>query len=301
MTSKPAAALAIASMLTVWSALAADQPSPPNSSVSAAEPVLIRGKLENATGLALMDELHVIIEVTALEDIFIQPVTISATGSLSKVYAPPIGATGSAGNATGSAGNSEGLQCEPLDANEELGKNQIARFECSLRPSQGYVATVIQPRFLFRGGVESELRATLTWSRDDDLSFRTTSVSVPISLKAPISAVIFGGLVGALVLSIFTLTQRFLEKQDLPQNTLAGVWETHWVSRLGAVALRIVMQSVAGTLCAVVLITLANITDAGSPPIAVSVKDFWGGMVIGLFSVPLAKWVGTKLNNANAV
>jgi len=56
-----------------------------------------------------------------------------------------------------------------------------------------------------------------------------------------------------------------------------------------------------GGLCAIILILVAGISEGGQPPIAISIEDFWGGVIVGLFSLPIATWIVDKVGLTGAL
>jgi hypothetical protein len=74
---------------------------------------------------------------------------------------------------------------------------------------------------------------------------------------------------------------------QLPQTSVSA-WYTFW---------RVVRSSLLGGVTAMVLIILAKSSEGFEPPISVNVRDFWGGLLIGLLSVRLSKWVKDKLDS----
>ena len=41
---------------------------------------------------------------------------------------------------------------------------------------------------------------------------------------------------------------------------------------------------------------LAQSTDGMDPPISIRIQDFWGGVVVGLLSIPLSRWIGDQIS-----
>jgi len=128
---------------------------------------------------------------------------------------------------------------------------------------------------------------------------------VPITFRAPLAAIFLGGLTGALLLALFTVVK---ERADAPVVPLVV---KNWVSFVDAARLfggwlmsllpqiwRMLLQTVMGGICAVILILLAQSTEGLSPPISIKIQDFWGGVVIGLFSIPLSRWIWTQVKPA---
>jgi hypothetical protein len=125
---------------------------------------------------------------------------------------------------------------------------------------------------------------------------------VPITFRAPLAAIFQGGLAGALLLALFTAVK---ERANAPIVPLAVKdWESFvdatrlfvgWLLSLLPRIWRMLLQTVMGGICAVILILLAQGTEGLSPPISIKIQDFWGGVVIGLFSIPLSRWIWTQV------
>jgi hypothetical protein len=71
-----------------------------------------------------------------------------------------------------------------------------------------------------------------------------------------------------------------------------------WLLSLFPRIWRMLLQTVMGGICAVILILLAQSTEGLSPPISIKIQDFWGGVVVGLFSIPLSRWIWTQVQPA---
>lgn len=123
-----------------------------------------------------------------------------------------------------------------------------------------------------------------------------------VDFVSPKSAVILGGFFGALLwvlflnmsapLGTFPLTPIASWKdmfargmKALPHRSLVFIRKTWLVLR----------SALLGGATALVLIVMANTTEGFEPPISIRIQDFWGGMMVGLLSVQLSKWIRAKL------
>lgn len=66
----------------------------------------------------------------------------------------------------------------------------------------------------------------------------------------------------------------------------------------GSVIGRVLRSALLGGFTALVLIVIAKGTEGLDPPVSVRIQDFWGGMMIGILSTPLAQWLREKYSSA---
>ncbi len=126
---------------------------------------------------------------------------------------------------------------------------------------------------------------------------------VPITFRAPLGAIFLGGLTGALLLALFTAVRMGL---GMPAVRLeVGGWDSLkgvaqrfevWVLNLFPQAWKMLLETVLGGICAIILILLAQSTEGLNPPISIKIQDFWGGVVTGLFSIPLSRWIWAQVH-----
>jgi hypothetical protein len=138
-------------------------------------------------------------------------------------------------------------------------------------------------------------KATMTWYVEE----------IPVTFKAPLDAVFVGGLVGAFLLAMFIAVKDrahapvpMLEISTWVQVRSVVKGLVLWVIQVVPRLWRLLLQTVTGGICALILILLAQGTEGMNPPIAIKIQDFWGGVVVGLFSIPLSRWLWTKLQDA---
>lgn len=144
-------------------------------------------------------------------------------------------------------------------------------------------------------------------SDDPDAATRNVHYyeTVDIDFASSKLTIIFGGFAGALLLSFFMAMSTPVQVPRLEGNV---TWRSlildilkstpRMTHHLYYLFRRTARQALLGSACALVLIVTAQSTDGFAPPISIRIQDFWGGLVIGLLSVPLAKWLRTKLQKA---
>lgn len=125
---------------------------------------------------------------------------------------------------------------------------------------------------------------------------------IPIAFNAPLGVIFTGGLAGAMLLALFSAVKDGAEA-DVPRRNidgsavLVGVAKSlaGWVVNLVPRVRKAILQTIMGGICAVILILLARGTEGLSPPVSIKIQDFWGGVLIGLFSIPLSQWIWTHI------
>jgi hypothetical protein len=103
-----------------------------------------------------------------------------------------------------------------------------------------------------------------------------------ITVKSNEASIFIGGIAGAMLLALFVATERLLRSPKLREE-----WRTTAVVTL--------VMGLRGGLLAVVALLLGKTTQGIGSPVTISVSDFQGGVLIGLFSYPLATWISSTL------
>lgn len=237
----------------------------------------------DATGLRLYDTVSFNVRLSAInaaENIDISSVAASALGSTANIYA--------------SKTDSCRLHTSSIEASESA---IIAT--CTL-----YVAkSRIDPSLIIRPTIDALISVVVTPSGEQS---NPLQVIAPIALMPPWYAPFLGGLIGALSLAC-----------------VAGLWKVRTSERLSKAraalsdsaltsqSLRIALVEITSlifdlflyllsewgfaTITAFVFIVLGQGTTVAGAPVQISVTDFWGGIVIGLFAFPLNRWLLERL------
>ncbi|TDM05986.1 MAG: hypothetical protein C4K60_15050 [Ideonella sp. MAG2] len=58
----------------------------------------------------------------------------------------------------------------------------------------------------------------------------------------------------------------------------------------------LLLRMLGGTIVCTLLLIFANTNKNNSLPISLSIENFWGGLLIGLFSIPVAKWLSIRMS-----
>lgn len=140
--------------------------------------------------------------------------------------------------------------------------------------------------FFFLPG-EYQLRYEVTLKDSGD-NLLTIPGQARVELTPPLNAVLRGGVLGALLLTVFLGVYRL--QHWLRRGDFSGLL------RLGLVSsARLTLRFVVGSVVAFIVILLLNRSTDLPIPITVEVKDYMGGLVIGLFSHQLGDIVYEKL------
>jgi hypothetical protein len=102
-----------------------------------------------------------------------------------------------------------------------------------------------------------------------------------IELTPPLNSIITGGILGAVLLALFVGAYRFRRYVDSYTVT--------------AVAKEIIILAFAGAITATIAIVLLQRLKGVTLPITLVVADFYGGVVIGLFSYSIGDWLYKEL------
>lgn len=198
--------------------------------------------------------------------IALKSVTITPYGRLSGVYGPFIA-----------------LKAEtPLAAQER----RIFKVKFSLaRPP------TIFDHITFRSG-SNEFIATVAYFPDGQPASKTAEFSVSPNVSTSKAYVIAGGLCGAILLVGFLIASKFLAavKAGMYQSIYAGFKQLSlkWFLMTVAYALN-------GAVTALLLVLLSAGLGTLDMPVALKLQDFSGGLLVGLFSITLGKFVAEKL------
>lgn len=103
-----------------------------------------------------------------------------------------------------------------------------------------------------------------------------------ISVKAVEASIFVGGVAGAILLALFVLAERILKNPEVRES---------WLKNL-MVAL---LMGLRGGVMAVIALLVGRTTQGAGSPVVLTVTDFAGGMLVGLFSYPLATWISSTL------
>lgn len=108
--------------------------------------------------------------------------------------------------------------------------------------------------------------------------------SVPI--RASEVSIFLGGMVGAMMLAVFVWIEQILKS---PRTRGA------WLRTFSKSFVTMALMGFRGGLMAIIALLLGQTTQGPGSPVNLTVTDFTGGILVGLFSYPLAAWVASTL------
>lgn len=103
-----------------------------------------------------------------------------------------------------------------------------------------------------------------------------------VNVKASEASIFVGGFSGALLLAFFVWVQKLIAEPGARQ---------YWGRNLGYTLL----LGIRGAIMAVIALLIGRTTQGAGSPVALTVVDFTGGLLIGIFSYPLASWMADTL------
>lgn len=281
-TSLPLCALLVVA-LTLWPLAAdsqdgtAEKPEPGPLS----KPYGATIEVQNAGLIAYGDPIFISVRITPLDDLNIESISLLPQGQLAGLYGSEV--KDKNGEPTSKWPCAVGILFRP--------KGVPFSVSCEIRPVFG-LRDYLDPRVILLPSSKHKIlvRVTQVEGAEPVEHFEEVFADV-MPTKA---SVMVGALIGALVLSIFFATYR-------DPSAPALTWK-EFFPRLVSLPLKVIdaiRSAVLAAICALILILLADVSEGGQPPISLHVQDFWGGVIVGLFSVPLARWIATRLTTAD--
>jgi hypothetical protein len=236
-----------------------------------------------SSSLAFGDPILLSIRVTPTTDVTFGDFELVPQGSLQLVYGPPTTSEGGIGPTCELNGPSSVTSGATIMATCVLVARDGRRF---WRPSAWFIPP---------GRQQISVKIPVLGDQAQGINF---SHEISAAFRAPLDAIFIGGLTGAFLLAVFAAVKErastgpaAVEIQNL--SSLASLIQrfASWLLGLIPRFWTMLMQTVMGGICALILILLAQSTEGISPPISIRIQDFWGGVVVGLFSIPLSRWI----------
>jgi hypothetical protein len=271
--------------------IAAEDRASPKAEVLGVKPFNATLTLNSPSPIVVGDDISVSVRLVANEGIDIERVFISLKGPLSEAYRSADGSRDARvacplGPKSIAPGRSTMINCRLASDASSIKKlfgltsmvdTQSAQVEVEIQLKEGLIGadSITQNHFEY----------------------------VSVGFVSPKTHVIAGGFAGAVLWAIFlALTapataaerKRFNGWRSLRNRALARLPDH--VAAFGLGLATVSQRAVVGSITALVLIVLAKSTEGMEPPISIRIQDFWGGMMIGILSTPLAKWLREKLS-----
>ena len=157
------------------------------------------------------------------------------------------------------------------------GNTTILRMEFPAAKSSWYFP-IADFRMLFFKPGEYESRVIVTYKYSDRAETMSEE-KVAVKLGPPMYAIIWGSVLGSLLLSLFIAVYNLM-KTNFPRRKIF---------------VRFVYVSVNGIISGIILVLLISRMKNLGLPIEITVADFIGGVVLGLFTFKLGDWIYEKL------
>lgn len=177
------------------------------------------------------------------------------------------------------------------------GQQGVIDVSCQMDPKLSLIETLTSARMLL-GPQRQNALLVVNLATGDDTPPRIITTDVAIDLNPPKVAVAYGGFFGAFLLGLFLLLRERVQRNPptkLPDANWKAVSTYVWNGTNAVI--RLLQQAFTGGTVALVIILIARASEGVQPPISVTVQDFWGGTLIGLFSVPLSDWLFNTLKS----
>lgn len=264
------------------------------NSVVSGKPFVARISIDSHTPVAYGDDVIISVWITPREDLDLQYVRLHPKGDLAAIYKStdqlplidpkdtPVKVSG-ANCRVGTQGFPKG---EPFVAVCEL-----------TNLSSGWRRWLDRRGLISSGRQQVEIEIGLQNGPDETSTYYEFA---SLDFVSPKLAVVLGGFFGAFVFSLITFC--VTPVGDPPR---VGGWKDLWsrgtghapqvLVSTGYFFWRFLHSSLLGGVTAMVLIILAKSSQGLEPPISLNIQDFWGGMLVGLLSVHLSRWVMKKI------
>jgi hypothetical protein len=103
-----------------------------------------------------------------------------------------------------------------------------------------------------------------------------------VSIQAQEYSIFIGGVFGAILLATFVWIERVLKNPVIRANVVKSLLPT-------------ALMGLRGGIMAIIALLLGRSSQSTGAPITLTVTDFTGGLLVGLFSYPLAAWIASAL------
>ena len=157
------------------------------------------------------------------------------------------------------------------------GHVRLVRFKLDHRGG-GLFAPIANPQLMTFTPGSYQARVVISFSVPPGKETTVTEIA-SFDLEPPLSSLLWGGVVGSLLLAAFMSTYRWVRRKGASAPLLRSS---------AAVAL-------AGVVCAIIALILLRRLQGVDLPVNLTVTDFYGGVIIGLFSYQIGDWLYEQL------
>lgn len=263
----------------------------------AKRPFTVRAVVDSRVPSTYSDTLMLSVWITPTEPIALEVVRVHPKGDLVQIY-NSFERLPKDAYKEGASPTELGLKCRTRENDYAQGLPFFASCEIDAIRT-GWRRWVTWNIFMSPGRQKIDIEIAISEGAQETSTYFE---AVEIEFISAKPTIILGGFFGAFLLSIFMALST-----PIPPDQISpvGGWRELWIRATGPLphnimawareSWRVLRHSLLGGACALVLIVTAQSTEGFSPPISVRIQDFWGGVVVGLLSVPLAKWLRDKL------
>lgn len=133
---------------------------------------------------------------------------------------------------------------------------------------------------------QSVLRATdydvlITYSLAADPFVYSDTVMLPVGV--PYYSVFLGGIFGAVLLVAVLSASRAIRQRHKSTDVATDLPEVN--------LRQAVLFAIRGGLVSVCVIFISKAVSGPTIPVSIDIRDFYGGVIVGLFSIPISEWI----------
>lgn len=170
-------------------------------------------------------------------------------------------------------------------------QGESVTLSCELAPAAGRFL-----EFLLNRDTEFTVQASVKFAS------RATAINQIVGLRIgrPEYHVILGAAVGVVILSLFlalhadlAAPKSALQLQLAWRSSRSPLRSFLWA--LWSTVRRFLVGILGGAVTAILILVLTHATKGLSVPVVIVAEDFWGGLALGIFSIPLSKWLAKRI------
>ena len=153
--------------------------------------------------------------------------------------------------------------------------------------TMSFVDSIVDTKTLLFVPGQYRLRAEVVLKESgNEKGIRSLYATTELTLEPPLNAVLRGGVIGALLLSLFVPAYSVLYNR---RNKLSKTQFT-----LQSIVCQFIVYFVSGSIVSITAILLIHRIGSANLPISITVNDYLGGIIIGLFSYVIGNMLYNK-------